>query len=155
MNHTAPFTRACPTNPCIRTEGKPSMKHCEPETALHSGRHLQLVRRGGYEALKVEIGTNPDRAPDFGPAKVGKAGATIIGARAFLVAFNAYLNTSDVRIARKIARAIRNSNGGFRYLKALGLSVAGQAQVSMNFTNFKQTPIHRVMVHSAWNRRPS
>lgn len=107
--------------------------------------NLEDVRRGGYEALKREIGTNPDRAPDFGPAVVGKAGATIIGARAFLVAFNAYLSTGDVRVARKIARAIRNSSGGYRYLKALGLLVAGQAQVSMNFTDFKRTPIHRVM----------
>ena len=107
--------------------------------------NLEDVRRGGYEALKQDIGTNPYRTPDFGPAVVGTAGATIIGARTLLVAFNAYLNTDDVRVARKIARAIRNSNGGYRYLKALGLRVAGQAQVSMNFTDFKRTPIHRVM----------
>lgn len=107
--------------------------------------NLEDVRRGEYETLKVEIGTNPDRAPDFGPAAVGKAGATIIGARLFLVAFNAYLNSDDVRIARKIARAVRHSSGGYRYVKALGLLVAGQAQVSMNFTDFSRTPIHRVM----------
>ena len=107
--------------------------------------NLEDVRRGEYEALKAEIGTNPDRAPDFGPAAVGKAGATIIGARPFLVAFNAFLDTDDVRIARKITRAVRNSSGGYRYVKALGLLVAGQAQVSMNLTNFAQTPIHRVV----------
>lgn len=107
--------------------------------------NLEDVRRGEYERLKAEIGTNPDRAPDFGPDSVGKAGATIIGARPFLVAFNAYLNTDDVAIARKIARAVRHSSGGYHYVKAMGLLVAGRAQVSMNLTNFAQTPIHRVM----------
>ena len=94
--------------------------------------NLEDVRRGEYERLKAEIGTNPDRAPDFGPARVGKAGATIIGARPFLVAFNAYLNTDDVAIARKIARTVRHSSGGYHYVKAMGLLVAGRAQVSMN-----------------------
>lgn len=107
--------------------------------------NLEDVRRGEYEALKAEIGKNPARDPDFGPQAVGKAGATIIGARPFLVAFNAYLNTDDVSIAQKIARALRHSNGGYRYVKAMGLLVAGQAQVSMNLTNFPQTPIHRVV----------
>ncbi|MEJ5309042.1 MAG: glutamate formimidoyltransferase [Anaerolineae bacterium] len=107
--------------------------------------NLEDVRRGEYEALKAEIGKNPARDPDFGPKAVGKAGATIIGARPFLVAFNAYLNTDNVSIAQKIARALRHSNGGYRYVKAIGLLVAGQAQVSMNLTNFPQTPIHRVV----------
>ncbi|MBN1873359.1 MAG: glutamate formimidoyltransferase [Anaerolineae bacterium] len=106
---------------------------------------LENVRRGEYEKLKQEIAVNSDRAPDCGPAVLGKAGATLIGARPFLIAFNVYLNTKDIKIARKIARAMRNSNGGFRYLKALGLKVAGQAQVSMNFTDFTQTPLHRVV----------
>lgn len=112
--------------------------------------NLEDVRRGEYEALKAEIGKNPARDPDFGPAVVGKAGATIIGARPFLVAFNAYLNTDNVSIAQKIARALRHSNGGYRYVKAIGLLVAGQAQVSMNLTNFPQTPLHRVVetIHS-------
>lgn len=107
--------------------------------------NLEDVRRGEYEALKAEIGKNPARDPDFGPHSVGKAGATIIGARPFLVAFNAYLNTDNVGIAQKIARALRHSNGGYRYVKAMGLLVAGQAQVSMNLTNFPQTPVHRVV----------
>jgi len=116
------------------------------QAALHPERvNLEDVRRGEYEALKAEIGKNPARDPDFGPAVVGKAGATIIGARPFLVAFNAYLNTDNVSIAQKIARALRHSNGGYRYVKAIGLLVAGQAQVSMNLTNFPQTPIHRVV----------
>jgi len=106
---------------------------------------LEDVRRGQYEALKTEILTNPDRAPDFGPARVGPAGATIIGARPFLIAFNVYLNTDRVELAEQIAKAIRGSNGGWRYAKALGLLVAGQAQVSLNLTDFTQTPPHRVL----------
>jgi glutamate formiminotransferase/formiminotetrahydrofolate cyclodeaminase len=104
--------------------------------------NLADLRRGEYEGLKAEIETNPDRRPDFGPARLGPAGATVIGARPFLVAYNVYLTTDDVEIARKIARAIRHSTGGLRYVKALGLSVQGVAQVSMNLTDFRQTPIH-------------
>jgi glutamate formiminotransferase/formiminotetrahydrofolate cyclodeaminase len=114
--------------------------------ATRPGReNLEDVRRGEYERLKQEIGEDPDRAPDFGPAELGKAGATVIGARPYLVAFNAYLNTQDVSVARDIARAVRNSSGGYRYVKAMGILVAGQAQVSMNLTNFPRTPLYRVM----------
>jgi glutamate formiminotransferase len=108
-------------------------------------RNLADVRRGEYEGLKVEIETDPHRTPDFGPARVGKAGATAIGARPPLVAFNVYLNTDDVAIAKAIARAVRHSSGGLRYVKALGLLVEGRAQVSMNLTDHRQTPIHRVV----------
>jgi glutamate formiminotransferase / formiminotetrahydrofolate cyclodeaminase len=107
--------------------------------------NLENIRRGEYEALKNEMGVKPERNPDFGPVKVGPAGATVIGARAPLIAFNAYLTTDDVTIAQKIAKAVRNSSGGFRYVKALGLLVEGRAQVSMNLTNFRQTPVFRVM----------
>jgi len=107
--------------------------------------NLENIRRGEYEGLKEEIGTNPDRAPDFGPARVGPAGATIIGARPFLIAFNAYLNTPDVNIARQIAKAIRHSGGGLRYVKALGLEVEGKAQVSMNLTDYRRTSIAHVV----------
>ncbi|MDZ4159976.1 MAG: glutamate formimidoyltransferase, partial [Anaerolineaceae bacterium] len=107
-------------------------------------RNLENIRRGQYEALKNEI-TNPERSPDFGPAQLGPAGATVIGARQPLIAFNVYLNTADVSIAQKIARAIRQSSGGLRYVKAMGMLVEGQAQVSMNLTNFHQTPIARVV----------
>lgn len=107
--------------------------------------NLADVRRGQYEGLKAEIETQPDRAPDFGPARIGPAGATVIGARPFLVAYNVYLDTDDVQVAKKIARAVRHSSGGLRFIKALGLLVEGQAQVSMNLTNFKRTPIHRVV----------
>ena len=108
-------------------------------------RNLADVRRGEYEGLKMEIETDPHRTPDFGPARVGKAGATAIGARPPLVAFNVYLNTDDVAIAKAIARAVRHSSGGLRYVKALGLLVEGRAQVSMNLTDHRQTPIHRVV----------
>lgn len=107
--------------------------------------NLETIRKGQYEGLKTEIESNPDRTPDFGPAKLGSAGATVIGARNPLVAFNVYLTTSDVDIAKKIAKAIRHSSGGLRYVKGLGLLVEGRAQVSMNLTNFRETPIARVV----------
>ena len=107
--------------------------------------NLENIRRGQYEALKAEISSNPDRQPDYGPAKIGPAGATVIGARNPLIAFNIYLTTEDVDIAKKIAKAIRHSSGGLRYVKALGLLVEGRAQVSMNLINFRETPIARVV----------
>ncbi len=108
-------------------------------------RNLEYHRRGQYEGLKTEIGVNPEREPDYGPSSLGTAGATVIGARYPLIAFNVYLNTDDVSIARKIARAVRYSSGGLRYVKALGLLVDGRAQVSMNLTNFRETPLARVV----------
>ncbi|GAB4530053.1 MAG: hypothetical protein Fur0018_17070 [Anaerolineales bacterium] len=107
--------------------------------------NLENIRRGEYEALKVEIETHATRRPDFGPARLGPAGATVIGARAPLVAFNVYLTTDDKGIADKIARAVRNSSGGLRFVKALGMFVDGRAQVSMNLTNYRKTPIARVV----------
>lgn len=107
--------------------------------------NLADVRRGEYEGIKRAIGTDPDRAPDFGPARMGKAGATVIGARPFLIALNVHLNTGDVTVAKRIARTVRYSSGGLRFVKALGLRVEGQAQVSMNLTDFRRTPIHRVL----------
>jgi glutamate formiminotransferase len=108
-------------------------------------RDLADVRRGEYEGLAADIATNPERLPDFGPAALGPAGATAIGARLPLIAFNVYLNTGDVAAARAIARAVRGSSGGLRNVKALGLLVEGQAQVSMNLTDYSSTPIHRVV----------
>ena len=107
--------------------------------------NLENIRRGQYEGLKEEIQDHPERQPDFGPARLGTAGATVIGARQPLIAFNVYLTTSDVSIAKKIAKAIRNSSGGLRYVKGLGLLVEGRAQVSMNLTNFHATPVARVV----------
>jgi len=107
--------------------------------------NLENIRKGQYEALKSEIESDPNRKPDFGPSKLPKAGATVIGARAPLVAFNVYLTTDDVGIAKKIAKAVRHSTGGLRFVKGLGLLVDGRAQVSMNLTDFHQTPIARVV----------
>jgi glutamate formiminotransferase/formiminotetrahydrofolate cyclodeaminase len=98
-----------------------------------------------YEQLRDVIGTDPERMPDFGPAVIGTAGATVIGARPPLVAYNVYLNTRDVEIASKIARAIRHSNGGLRFIKASGFLVEGQAQVSMNLTHYQKTPVYRAV----------
>lgn len=107
--------------------------------------NLENIRHGQYEALKEEMGVNPARDPDFGPCKVGPAGATVIGARAPLIAFNIYLTTNEVNIAQRIAKAVRFSNGGLRYVKAMGVMVEGRAQVSMNLTNYRQTPLARVV----------
>jgi glutamate formiminotransferase/formiminotetrahydrofolate cyclodeaminase len=107
--------------------------------------NLENLRRGQFEGLRSAISTDPSRRPDFGPQELGPAGATVIGAREPLIAFNAYLTTDDVEIARKVARAIRHSSGGLRFVKALGLMVEGRAQVSMNLTNYRQTPVGRVV----------
>jgi glutamate formiminotransferase len=107
--------------------------------------NLADVRRGEYEGLRDAILNDPDRAPDYGPSRLGKAGATAIGARLPLIAYNVYLNTSDVEIARKIAASIRYSGGGLAHVKALGLLVNGRAQVSMNLTDYTRTPVARVM----------
>jgi glutamate formiminotransferase/formiminotetrahydrofolate cyclodeaminase len=106
--------------------------------------NLANLRKGEYEGLREAIRTDPDRAPDFGPAELGTAGATVIGARAPLIAYNVYLNTDDVEAARKIARTVRHSGGGLRFVKALGLLVDGRAQVSMNLTDYTRTPVQRV-----------
>ncbi len=116
------------------------------EAALQAAsRNLADIRRGGYERLRQTIETGAAPQPDFGPSRMSRAGGCVIGARHALIALNVYLTTSDVEIARKIARAVRHSSGGLRYVKALGLLVKGQAQVSMNLTNYGKTPIHRVM----------
>jgi glutamate formiminotransferase / formiminotetrahydrofolate cyclodeaminase len=117
----------------------------EQAAARPERQNLENIRRGQYEALKQEIATLPERAPDFGPQKVGPAGATVIGARHPLIAYNVYLTTDDLTIANKIAKAIRNSSGGLRFVKALGMLVEGRAQVSMNLTNFQSTPLARVV----------
>ncbi len=107
--------------------------------------NLENVRRGQFEGIREEVKTNPARKPDFGNAELhATAGATIVGARKFLVAYNVYLNTPDVEIAKKIGKAVRFSNGGLRYVKGMGVPVRGLAQVSMNLTDTDQTPIARV-----------
>lgn len=110
-------------------------------------KNLADVRRGEFEGLKEAIGKDPDKVPDYGPNKIHPtAGATAVGARFFLVAFNVNLGTSDIEIAKKIARAVRHSSGGYRYVKAMGFEIKerGIVQVSMNLTNYQKTPIFRV-----------
>jgi glutamate formiminotransferase/formiminotetrahydrofolate cyclodeaminase len=107
--------------------------------------NLENIRRGQFEGIREDITTNPARKPDFGEAKVHPtAGATVVGARKALIAYNVFLNTPDVDIAKKVAKAVRYSSGGLRYVKGAGFSVRGLAQVSMNLTDFEQTPIARV-----------
>jgi glutamate formiminotransferase len=110
--------------------------------------NLENIRKGGFETLRSVLPDDPERAPDFGPRAVhASAGAVAVGARRPLIAFNVYLGTADPAPARSIARAIRHSSGGLRYVKALGLELAGSGttQVSMNLTNFKATSVVRVM----------
>ena len=107
--------------------------------------NLENIRRGQFEGLRAEIATNPARKPDFGDPRVHPtAGATVVGARKFLIAYNVFLSTPDVQIAKNIAKAVRFSSGGMRFVKGAGFLVRGMAQVSMNLTDFEQTPIHRV-----------
>ncbi len=107
--------------------------------------NLENIRRGQFEGIRDDIATNPARKPDFGEARLHPtAGACVVGARKFLIAYNIFLNTPDVEVAKKVAKAVRFSTGGLRFVKAAGFLVRGQAQVSMNLTDFEQTPIHRV-----------
>ncbi|HXF12438.1 MAG TPA: glutamate formimidoyltransferase [Terriglobales bacterium] len=117
----------------------------EAAAARPERQNLENIRRGQFEGLRAEVTTNPDRRPDFGENSLhSTAGATVVGARKPLIAYNVYLNTADVEIAKKIAKAARFSNGGFRFVKGMGVPVRGMAQVSMNLTDFDQTPIARV-----------
>ena len=109
-------------------------------------RNLADVRRGGFELLREEIGTNPERAPDVGEPRVHPtAGACIVGVRPLLIAYNVTLGTRDISIARRIARAIRERDGGLPNLKALGfeLESRGVVQVSVNLTSYERTSIHQ------------
>jgi glutamate formiminotransferase len=113
--------------------------------ALRSDRvRLENVRGQGFEHLRTEIVTNPDRAPDVGDKRIHPtAGAIAVGARPFLIAFNVTLQTNDLRIARTIARAVRERDGGLPFVKALGfeLESRGVVQVSMNLIDYEQTTI--------------
>jgi len=109
--------------------------------------NLENVRRGQFEGLREELKKNHDRQPDVGDPKMHPtAGVTVVGARKFLIAYNVNLNTPDVSIANKIAKAIRFSSGGLRYVKSMGVELKARnlAQVSINLTDFEQTPMHRV-----------
>jgi glutamate formiminotransferase / formiminotetrahydrofolate cyclodeaminase len=107
--------------------------------------NLENIRRGQFEVIREEILTLESRRPDIGdPCCHTTAGAVVIGARKYLVAYNVYLQTKDVEIAKKIAKAVRFSSGGFRAVKGMGVEVRGQAQVSMNLTDTDVTPMARV-----------
>lgn len=109
--------------------------------------NLENVRRGQFEGLREDLKKNHDRQPDVGEPKLHPtAGVTVVGARKFLVAYNVNLNTADISIANKIAKAIRFSSGGLRYVKSMGVALKARnlAQVSINLTDFEQTPMHRV-----------
>ncbi len=117
----------------------------EAAATIPERQNLESIRRGQFEGIRAEIATNPARKPDFGDPRVHPtAGATVVGARKFLIAYNVFLNTPDVEIAKKVAKAVRFSSGGMRFVKGAGFLVRGLAQVSMNLTDFDQTPIHRV-----------
>ena len=116
----------------------------EAAAATPERQNLENIRRGQFEGIRADIATNPARKPDFGDPRVHPtAGATVVGARKFLIAYNVFLSTPDVQIAKNIAKTVRFSNGGLRFVKGAGFLVRGQAQVSMNLTDFEQTPIHR------------
>jgi glutamate formiminotransferase len=109
--------------------------------------NLENIRRGQFEGLLAEMGAVPARAPDIGDAVCHPtAGALVTGARKFLIAYNVNLNTPDLNIAKRIAKTIRFSNGGFRFVKSMGVMLASRnvAQVSINLTDFEQTPMHLV-----------
>lgn len=109
-------------------------------------KNLPDVRKGQYEGLKEDI-VKPERHPDFGPAKMHPtAGATVVGARQFLIAYNINLDTSDVTIAKNIANAIREAKGGYRYVRAMGVMIEerNMAQVTINMVDYTGTPLHRV-----------
>jgi glutamate formiminotransferase / formiminotetrahydrofolate cyclodeaminase len=109
--------------------------------------NLENIRRGQFEGLRAEMKRDHNRLPDVGEPKLHPtAGATVVGARKFLIAYNVNLNTADIGIANKIAKAIRFSSGGLRYVKSMGVELKARnlAQVSINLTDFEQTPMHRV-----------
>lgn len=112
-------------------------------------RDLAYVRRGEYETIRAEIATQSERAPDFGPRRVGKAGAVAVGARPFLIAYNVNLDTRDVQIAKDIAKITREKGGGLPSVKALGFALKDQGivQVSMNLTDFNVTGMLTAFQH--------
>jgi len=134
------------TGAAIASEfGVPVYLYEDSASAEHR-RNLAEVRKGQFEGFAEKM-KDPRWAPDFGPAAPhASAGAVAVGARPFLIAYNVNLGTRDLQIADRIARAIRHISGGFRYVKAMGVELAdrGIVQVSINMTNFRKTPLHRV-----------
>lgn len=121
----------------------------ERAAARPERRDLAFIRRGEYEAIRDEIAAQPEREPDFGPRRLGKAGAVAVGARPFLIAYNVNLDTTDVQIAKDIARVTREKGGGLPTVKALGFALGdkGIVQVSMNLTDFNVTGMLTAFQH--------
>lgn len=118
----------------------------EDSAASEARRNLAEIRKGEFEGFAEKM-KDPKWVPDFGPARPHPtAGVVAVGARSPLIAYNINLGTSDLRVADSIARAIRHIGGGFRFVKAMGVALAdrGQVQVSINMTNYRKTPLHRV-----------
>lgn len=119
----------------------------EEAATVPERKSLAYIRQGEFEGIREEIGKKPERKPDFGPEKIhSTAGATVVGARVFLIAYNINLNTSDVKIAKKIAKTIRESSGGLPAVRALGIFLDDKkiAQVTMNLVNYKRTGLKTV-----------
>ncbi len=110
-------------------------------------KNLENIRNKKFqiEELRKAIGMG-DYVPDYGPSKIGKAGATIMGARDLLIAYNIYLNSDDIQAGRKIASAIRARDGGFAYVKSLAFRIPGNnlVQISMNIVNYRKNPVYRI-----------
>ena len=120
--------------------GFPVFLYGAAATAPHR-RELPVLRRAGYEGVATRL-EDPQWRPDYGPPALDpRRGAVAVGARPFLVAFNAFLDTDDVNVARAVAGRVRESGGGLRAVRALGFAVGGKAQVSMNLVDLEQTPI--------------
>ena len=119
----------------------------EEAALIPERRNLEVIRKGQFEALKTEI-ARPERHPDVGEPKVHpRAGATVIGARKFLIAFNVNLGTSDLKVAKEIAKAVRSSSGGLCHVKGIGLALEerGITQVSMNIVDYEKNALYRVV----------
>lgn len=116
----------------------------EAAATVPERRSLEHIRKGQFEGLRSEIKTDPGRKPDYGDALHATAGAVVVGARKFLIAYNIFLNTTDVEIAKRVAKAVRTSGGGLKFVKAAGFVARGTAQVSMNLTDFEQTSMQQV-----------
>lgn len=128
-------------------ELKVPVYYYEAAATREDRRNLEAIRKGQYEVLKDEVRTKPERRPDVGEAALHPtAGATVTGARGPLIAYNINLGTTNKAVADRIAKGVRFSGGGFRYVKAMGVELKdkGCVQVSMNLTDFRGTPIHRV-----------
>jgi glutamate formiminotransferase len=145
MNDAIDAARAVGTR--IADELKIPVYFYEESASTPERRNLEKIRGKGFEELREAIRADASREPDLGPKELHEsAGATVVGARGPLIAYNIYLDTADVAVAKAIAKTIRYSSGGLRYVKALGLEIPArnQAQVSMNLTNFRKTGIHTV-----------